>query len=81
MEGLVAVGVAEIEQVERAVVVVECRVWGKLEEVLDTVVWLKWRWSGPYWSPSNGGCCSKSERAKCGRCGAVSESAPGFVGA
>ena len=57
------VGAAEIKQVERVVVVVECRVRGKLEEVLDTVVLLEWRRSGPYWSPSIGGCCSKSERA------------------
>ena len=50
MEVLVAVGVAGIKQVERVVVVVECRVWGKLEEVLDTVVLLEWKRSGPYWS-------------------------------
>ena len=57
------VGVAEIKQVERVAVVVECRVWGKLEEVLDTVALPEWMRSGPYWSPSIGGCCSKSERA------------------
>ena len=41
---------AGIKQVERVVVVVECRVWGKLEEVLGTVVLLEWKRSGPYWS-------------------------------
>ena len=57
------VGVVEIKQVERVVVVVECRVLGKLEEVLDTVVLPEWMRSGPYLSPNIGGCCPKSERA------------------
>ena len=57
------VEVAEIEQVERVVVVVECRGQGKLEEVLDTAVLPEWMRSGPYWNPNIGGCCSKSERA------------------
>ena len=57
------VGVAEIEQVERVVVVVECCVWGKLEGVPGTAVLLEWRRSSLCWSLSSGGCCSKSERA------------------
>ena len=57
------VGVVEIRQVERVVVVAECCVMGKLEEVLDMVVLPEWRRSGPCWSPKIGGCCAKSGRA------------------
>ena len=59
------VEVAETEQVVRVVVVMECRVRGKPEEVPDTVELLEWRWcdGGPYWSSSVGGCGAKSERA------------------
>ena len=53
MEVLVVVGVAEIRQVERVAVAAECRVLGKLEEVLDMVVLPKWKRSGPCWSPKN----------------------------
>ena len=57
------VGVVEIRQVERVVVVVECCVTGKLGEVLDMVVLPEWRISGPHWSPNIGGCCAKSGKA------------------
>ena len=42
------VGVVEIRQVERVVVVAECCVMGKLEEVLDMVVLPEWGRSGPH---------------------------------
>ena len=49
MEVLEVVGVVEIRQVERVVVVVECCVMGKLGEVLDMVVLPEWRRrSGPH---------------------------------
>ena len=37
----------EIRQVERIVVVAECCVMGKPEEVLDMVVLPEWGWGGP----------------------------------
>ena len=49
------VGVVEIRQVERVVVVVECCVMGKLGEVLDMVAL-------PLESKI-GGCCAKSGKA------------------
>ena len=42
------VGAVEIRQVDRVVVVAECCVMGKLEEVLDMVVLPEWRRSGPH---------------------------------
>ena len=56
------VGVVEIRQVERVVVVVECCVMGKLGEVLDMVVLPEWRISGPHWSPKLEDVVRKVER-------------------